>query len=248
MLETVVAIGLLALMLVIGFAWFGKTKSGKRLYGRLRGTATEAFIRDGSTPEGAKAHYNEAIDDIEETLRGAQNNLSFIGGKVLTYEEQLYETKQRKIECEQAAQKAARRNTLEGDEEARTWLREIASLEERIETLTDSLRAMKDKEKEVQEYVANLDKQLEDLKAEKENAVLALEMAQTVNAIHQTGTAAPDSLQNLDKVRQGVQRVKEQAAGQKRAHDNSPTGMKQKYEKNRQDSLVEDRLAALKKQ
>ena len=246
MLETVVAIGLLALMLIIGFAWFGKTKLGKRLYGRLRGTATEAFIRDGSTPEGAKAHYNEAIDDLEEALKEAQDNLSFIGGKVLTYEEQLYDTKQRKIECEQAAQKAAHRNTAE-DEEARTWLREVASLEERIETLTDSLQAMKDKEKEVQEYVANLDKQLEDLKAEKENAVLALEMAQTVNAIHQTGTAAPDSLQNLNKVREGIQRVKEQAAGQKRAHDNSPTGMKQKYEKNRQDSLVEDRLAELKK-
>ena len=248
MLKTVVAIGLLALMIIIGLTWFGKTKLGKCLYGRLRGTATEAFIRDAKTPEGASAHYNEAIDDVEKSLNEAQDNLSFIGGKVLTYEEQLYDAKQRKIECEQAAQRAARLNTTDGDEEARVWLREIASLEEKIETLTESLKTMKDKEKEVQEYVVNLDKQLEDLKAEKENAILALEMAQTINVIHQTGTSTPDSLQNLDKVRQGVQQVKEKAAGQKRAHDNSPVGMKQKYEKSRQDSLVEDRLSALKKQ
>lgn len=58
-LEIVAAIVILAL---IGIIVFARTKTGKRLRLRASGTAAEAITKDASTPEGAKAYYNVAIE------------------------------------------------------------------------------------------------------------------------------------------------------------------------------------------
>ena len=58
----------LLIVIVIGAVLFFKSKTGKRVKTRAVGTATEAIIKDASTPEGAKAYYNEAIDALQNRL------------------------------------------------------------------------------------------------------------------------------------------------------------------------------------
>lgn len=52
----------LLIVIIIAAFFFFRSKTGKRVKTRATGTATEAIIKDASTPEGAKAYYNEAID------------------------------------------------------------------------------------------------------------------------------------------------------------------------------------------
>ena len=64
------AVLLVIVVLAILF-FFLRTKTGKRLKLRASGTAAEAISKDASTPEGAKAYYNVAIEKKEEDLAKA---------------------------------------------------------------------------------------------------------------------------------------------------------------------------------
>ena len=60
---------ILVIVLIIGGSFVMKnTKLGKRLWLRIKGTADEMLTQDASTPEGAKAYFNSAIEAKSEVL------------------------------------------------------------------------------------------------------------------------------------------------------------------------------------
>ena len=68
------------IVLVIAFTIAGSfvvknTKLGKRLWLRAKGTADEMMNQDASTPEGAKAYFNSAIEAKSDVYHDAVSTL-----------------------------------------------------------------------------------------------------------------------------------------------------------------------------
>lgn len=51
----------LLIAIIVAAFFFFRSKTGKRVKTRATGTATEAIIKDASTPEGAKAYWVIAL-------------------------------------------------------------------------------------------------------------------------------------------------------------------------------------------
>lgn len=85
-MATVIFIIVIAVLVVIMFTG---TKTGKALKTRASGTASEMISKDASTPEGAKAYYNAAIDAKEDDYRKAEELRTQMLGKISEYERQL---------------------------------------------------------------------------------------------------------------------------------------------------------------
>ena len=79
----------LLIAIIVAAFFFFRSKTGKRVKTRATGTATEAIIKDASTPEGAKAYYNEAIDAKKDQYNKANQIYTQMLGKITSYEEQL---------------------------------------------------------------------------------------------------------------------------------------------------------------
>ena len=62
------AIIIIVILVLVGLCFFFNSKIGKRVRIRASGTANEAIQKDASTPEGAKAYYNAAIEKKEDEL------------------------------------------------------------------------------------------------------------------------------------------------------------------------------------
>ena len=70
------------------------TKSGKRVRLRMSGTADEMISKDASTPEGAKAYYNVAIEKKNNDVIQARTVYSQMLGKISNFDDQLRSLKQ----------------------------------------------------------------------------------------------------------------------------------------------------------
>lgn len=64
------AIIIIVILVLVGLCFFFNSKIGKRVRIRASGTANEAIQKDASTPEGAKAYYNAAIEKKEDEQIG----------------------------------------------------------------------------------------------------------------------------------------------------------------------------------
>lgn len=83
------AVIVIAAIVIVGILIFC-TKSGKRVRLRMSGTADEVISKDASTPEGAKAYYNVAIEKKQNDYNTANNLLKQIEGKKAGFEDQLH--------------------------------------------------------------------------------------------------------------------------------------------------------------
>lgn len=70
------AIVVIVILILVGFCFFFNSKIGKRVRIRASGTANEAIQKDASTPEGAKAYYNAAIEKKEDELQQEMQDIS----------------------------------------------------------------------------------------------------------------------------------------------------------------------------
>lgn len=237
------AVLLVIVVLAILF-FFLRTKTGKRLKLRASGTAAEAISKDASTPEGAKAYYNVAIEKKEEDLAKANVIYTQMLGKISNYEDQIRGYKKDLMKTEININSCVEKNDDEG---AKVYLKEQQDLEEKVAIIKDALTGLKENAKLQEETVKGIRTQLSDLKAEKDNAVLTLETVQVTKSLQATtGVSYAEEDKMLEKVRDGVKKQKEAADGTKIAYENFASVQKQRLDQKMKDEEIEKKLAELK--
>ena len=237
------AVLLVIVVLAILF-FFLRTKTGKRLKLRASGTAAEAISKDASTPEGAKAYYNVAIEKKEEDLAKANVIYTQMLGKISNYEDQIRGYKKDLMKTEININSCVEKNDDEG---AKVYLKEQQDLEEKVAIIKDALTGLKENAKLQEETVKGIRTQLSDLKAEKGNAVLTLETVQVTKSLQATtGVSSAEEDKMLEKVRDGIKKQKEAADGVKVAYENSTAVQKQRLDQKMKNEEIEKKLAELK--
>ena len=235
---------LLAIVVLAILFFFLRTKTGKRLKLRASGTAAEAISKDASTPEGAKAYYNVAIEKKEEDLAKANVIYTQMLGKISNYEDQLRGYKKDLMKTEININSCVEKNDDEG---AKVYLKEQQDLEEKVAIIKDALTGLKENAKLQEETVKGIQTQLSDLKAEKDNAVLTLETVQVTKSLQATtGVSSAEEDKMLEKVRDGIKKQKEAADGVKVAYENSTAVQKQRLDQKMKNEEIEKKLAELK--
>lgn len=238
-LAAILIMGLIAVMGLL-FA----TKSGKRVRLRMSGTADEMISKDASTPEGAKAYYNVAIEKKNDDVIQARTIYSQMLGKISNFDDQLRALKKDAMRVKLDIQSCIDKNDDDG---ARIYLKKQQDIEEKIEIIKNALEELKENSSLQKETLETLETELEDLKAEKDNAVLTLETAQVTKSLQATvGSSNKEEDKMLEKVRDGIKKQKEEADGTKIAYENSTSVQQQRLDKKMKDDEIEKKLRDLK--
>lgn len=220
-------------------------KIGKRLWARVTGTIDEMMNLDASTPEGAAAYYNAAIEAKEEQYAQSLTTLSQMIGKVETFEQQLRDLKKADMQCELDLKRCIDSGD---DEAAKVYIRKQTDIKEQIQVLKQGVPELQANAKLQQEVVDNLKDEVEALKAEKEKTILTLETSQSIKSLKVDSHAAvTEEEKMLEKVRDGVQKSKEEATGHRIAYENSTSIQQKRLDQRMKDADVEAKLQELKK-
>lgn len=220
------------------------TKSGKRVRLRMSGTADEMISKDASTPEGAKAYYNVAIEKKNNDVIQAKTVYSQMLGKISNFDDQLRSLKKDAMRVKLDIQSCIDKNDDDG---ARIYLKKQQDIEEKMEIIKNALEELKENASLQKETLETLETELEDLKAEKDNAVLTLETAQVTKSLQATvGSSNKEEDKMLEKVRDGIKKQKEEADGTKIAYENSTSVQQQRLDKKMKDDEIEKKLRDLK--
>lgn len=238
------AIVVIVILVVIGLCFFFNSKIGKRVKIRASGSANEAIQKDAATPEGAKAYYNAAIEKKEDELQQENVRYQQMLGKISNYEDDLFHMKKDAMKADVNVNACVDRGD---DEAAKVYLKEQQELNDKIDFIKNTLKEWKENADVQKEKVEVLQQQLNDLKAEKESAVLTLETAQASKTFNVTpGVSSSEEEKMLEKVRDGVKKQKEAADGARIAYESSITVQKQRLDKKMKDDEINKKLQELK--
>ena len=238
------AIIIIVILVLVGLCFFFNSKIGKRVRIRASGTANEAIQKDASTPEGAKAYYNAAIEKKEDELQQENVRYQQMLGKISNYEDDLFHLKKDAMKADVNVNACVDRGD---DEAAKVYLKEQQELNDKIDFIKNTLKEWKENADVQKEKVEVLQQQLNDLKAEKESAVLTLETAQVSKAFNVTpGVSSSEEEKMLEKVRDGVKKQKEAADGARIVYESSTIVQKQRLDKKMKDDEINKKLQELK--
>lgn len=237
---------IVAVVIVAGILIF--TKTGKRIRVRASGTADEIITNDAKTPEGAKAYYNSAIAKCEEDYQNAYALRAQMLGKIKSFEDQLHALQKDNMKITQDIESCLDRNDDAG---AKVYLKKKQDNADKISTIKDALKELRENENLQKENVDALATKLSDLKAEKDKAILTLEASQVTNSLKATGASSSEEDRMLEKVREGVRKSKEESDGNRIAYESSASVQQQRLDKQiREDDLdrqIQELKAARKK-
>lgn len=220
------------------------TDIGKKIKLRISGTAEEMLNEDASSLEGAKAYYNTAINKKEKDYQAANSIYMQMLGKIKNYEEQLRNLQKESMKLSININSCINENN---DDNAKIYLKRQQEVDDKIVILKDALKEIRENSVLQKETVDNLFSELEDLKSEKENAVLTIETAQVTESLQVTpGVSSKEEDKMLEKVREGVKKTKERSDGSKIAYDNSSIIQQRRLDKQMKDKEVERKLQELK--
>ena len=238
------AIIIIVILVLVGLCFFFNSKIGKRVRIRASGTANEAIQKDASTPEGAKAYYNAAIEKKEDELQQENVRYQQMLGKISNYEDDLFHLKKDAMKADVNVNACVDRGD---DEAAKVYLKEQQELNDKIDFIKNTLKEWKENADVQKEKVEVLQQQLNDLKAEKESSVLTLETAQASKAFNVTpGVSSSEEEKMLEKVRDGVKKQKEAADGARIVYESSTIVQKQRLDKKMKDDEINKKLQELK--
>lgn len=231
-------------LIVAGLLVVNNTKLGKRLLLRAKGTADEMLNQDASTPEGAKAYYNAAIDAKIDVYQDAVQTLGQMKGKSQTYEQQLRDYKKDRMKYDMCLRQCINSGD---DETAKIYIGKMSDVDDKIEILKATLSELNSNIAVQEENASALREEIEALKAEKDKTILTLETSQTVMALKvDSGVATTEEDKMLEKVRDGTQKAKEAAVGHKIAYENSGAVQQKRLDQRMRDADIEAKLQALK--
>lgn len=235
---------LIVVLICVAIGLLFATKSGKRVRLRMSGTADEMISKDASTPEGAKAYYNVAIEKKNNDVIQARTVYSQMLGKISNFDDQLRSLKKDAMRVKLDIQSCIDKNDDDG---ARIYLKKQQDIEEKMEIIKNALEELKENASLQKETLETLETELEDLKAEKDNAVLTLETAQVTKSLQAiVGSSNKEEDKMLEKVRDGIKKQKEEADGTKIAYENSTSVQQQRLDKKMKDDEIEKKLRDLK--
>lgn len=235
---------LIVVLICVAIGLLFATKTGKRVRLRMSGTADEMISKDASTPEGAKAYYNVAIEKKNNDVIQARTVYSQMLGKISNFDDQLRSLKKDAMRVKLDIQSCIDKNDDDG---ARIYLKKQQDIEEKMEIIKNALEELKENASLQKETLETLETELEDLKAEKDNAVLTLETAQVTKSLQATvGSSNKEEDKMLEKVRDGIKKQKEEADGTKIAYENSTSVQQQRLDKKMKDDEIEKKLRDLK--
>lgn len=245
MIIKIAELSILVLILIcVGAFVINKTKLGKRLWLRAKGTADEMLNQDASTPEGAKAYYNAAIDAKIDVYNDAVQTLGQMKGKAQTYEQQLRDYKKDRMKYDMGLRQCIDSGD---DETAKIYIGKMADIDDKIDILKTTLTELNSNITVQEENVDALREEIDALKAEKDKTILTLETSQTVMSLKvDSGIAATEEDKMLEKVRDGAQKAKEAAVGHKIAYENSDSVQQKRLDQRMRDAEIEAKLQALK--
>lgn len=245
MMNTIVILCVLLSILFIATVTFvNSTKLGKRVWVRAKGTADEMLNQDASTPEGAKAYYNAAIEAKTDVYQDAVQTLGQMKGKAQTYEQQLRDYKKDRMKYDMNLRQCIDSGD---DETAKIYIGKMSDIDDKIEILKTTLSELNNNITVQEENVEALREEIESLKAEKEKTILTLETSQTVMSLKvDSGVATTEEDKMLEKVRDGAQKAKEAATGHKIAYENSGAVQQKRLDQRMRDADIEAKLQALK--
>jgi phage shock protein A len=240
MVSTLAFICFVVVVLVVLFG----TTIGKRLRLRASGTAEEMIVKDASTPEGAKAYYNTAIAKKEEDYQAAHAIYAQMLGKIDGYENQLRSLKKEDMQLSLNINACIEKNDDDG---AKVYLAKQQDVADKIEIIKDAITELKNNAKIQDDMLKTMFEELGNLKAEKETAVLTLETAQITKSLQATpGVYSGEEDRMLEKVRDGIKKTKEEAAGSKIAYESSTSVQQKRLDKKMKDEEIELKLQQLK--
>lgn len=236
----VIVIAVIVIMAILIFC----TKSGKRVRLRVSGTAEEVIAKDASTPEGATAYYNKAIEKKQNDLKIANDLLNQIVGKKKNYKDQLHDLKTERFNCTLNVDKCIE---LNNDDGAKIYLNDQQNIDQKIEIVKNAIKDLEENERLQSETVKSLETELDNLIAEKDKAVFTLATAQVTQSLQanpKVSSAEEDQI--LEKVRSGIQKKKEEADGNRIMYENSTYVQKQRLENQMKNDEIDKKLKELK--
>lgn len=235
---------IIVILVVAVIVFFTTTKTGKRLKMRASGTADEMISNDASTPDGAKAYYNSIISKKEDSYIKANSLYTQIEGKIQNYETQLRQLQKENMQMDLSVASCIDRND---DESAKVYLAKQQEVTDKIETIKTTLKELKENRDVQKENLTALQEEIKSLKVEKDKAVFTLESAETVKSLHSIpNTSTQEENKILEKVREGVQKTKEQADGTRIAYENSADVHMKRLDKRMKDEELQKKLDLLK--
>lgn len=224
--------------------FFVYTKSGKRIRLRVSGTTEEIITKDASTLEGAKAYYNTAINKKEADYKKANSIYMQMLGKITTYDAQLRNLQKENMKLDLDIEACI---SKDDDNSAKIYLKRQQEIKEKIDIIKVSLKELRENSALQKETVDNIYNAWEELKSEKENAILTLETSQITKSLQVTpGIDLNEEDKMLEKVREGVRKTKEEAEGNKLAYESSSVVQQQRLDKRMKNEDVERKLQELK--
>lgn len=235
---------IIVILVVAVIVFFTTTKTGKRLKMRASGTADEMISNDASTPDGAKAYYNSIISKKEDSYIKANSLYTQIEGKIQNYETQLRQLQKENMQMDLSVASCIDRND---DESAKVYLAKQQEVTDKIETIKTTLKELKENRDVQKENLTALQEEIKSLKVEKDKAVFTLAAAETVKSLHSIpNTSTQEENKILEKVREGVQKTKEQADGTRIAYENSADVHMKRLDKRMKDEELQKKLDLLK--
>ena len=231
----------LIIVVAVGLLFF--TKTGKRLRIRASGTADEIITKDASTPDGAKAYYNKAIEGKEEDYKKEHTRYAQMLGKIENYEDQLRTLKKENMQLDLNINTCIEKND---DDAAKVYLGRQQEVNDKIDIIKDALKEIKGQAELQDETVKELYDQLNQLKAEKEKSLLTLETVQATKSLQATSISTKEEDKMLEKVREGVKKTKEEATGSRIVYENSTDVQMKRLDKKMKDEEVQRKLDELK--
>ena len=135
------AIIIIVILVLVGLCFFFNSKIGKRVRIRASGTANEAIQKDASTPEGAKAYYNAAIEKKEDELQQENVRYQQMLGKISNYEDDLFHLKKDAMKADVNVNACVDRGD---DEAAKVYLKEQQELNDKIDFIKNTLKEWKE--------------------------------------------------------------------------------------------------------
>lgn len=235
---------IIVILVIAAVVFFTTTKTGKRLKMRASGTADEIIGNDASTLDGAKAYYNSIISKKEDSYIKANSLYTQIEGKIQNYETQLRQLQKENMQMDLSVASCIDRND---DESAKAYLAKQQEVADKIETIKTTLKELKENRDVQKENLTALQEEIKSLKAEKDKAVFTLEAAETVKSLQSIpNTSTQEENKMLEKVREGVQKTKEQADGTRIAYENSADVQMKRLDKRMKDEELQKKLNSLK--
>ena len=164
-------------------------------------------------------------------------------GKIDSYEKQLYDLKKENMQLDLNVDKCIEKHD---DDAAKVYLARQQEVTDKMEIIKNAIKELKSNSVLQKDTVDSIQSEIEELKTEKEKAILTLETAQVTKSLQASSASSREEDRMLEKVRNGVQKTKEEADGTRIAYESSTAAKQKRLDKQMKEDELQKKLDDLK--